>query len=127
VRFQLMLAWTLVVFGAGLWAGGAVGQSRPRMWSTVLLRTVGDDLPRKVAVQVNDDHWEPGAETGLHRHPGPTIIYVLEGELTEAAGTGSTLLKAGQAVWRPAGHEHNVRNPGGRPARALAVHLDPTR
>ncbi len=120
-----MLAWSLVVFGAGLWAGGAVGQSRPKMWTTVLLRAGAEDLPRKVGVQVNDDHWEPGAETGVHRHPGPTIIVVLEGELTEAAGTGTALLKAGQAVWRPARHEHNVRNAGGRPARALAVHLDP--
>lgn len=125
MRFQFMLAWTLVVFGAGLWAGGAAGQSRPKMWTTVLLRTGAENLPRNLAVQVNDDHWEPGAETGVHRHPGPTIIVVLEGELTEAAGTGTALLKAGQAVWRPARHEHNVRNAGGRPARALAVHLDP--
>jgi quercetin dioxygenase-like cupin family protein len=120
-----MLAWTLVVFGAGLWAGGAVGQSRPKMWTTVLLRTGAENLPRNLAVQLNDDHWEPGAETGAHQHPGPTIIVVLEGELTEAAGTGTALLKAGQAVWRPARQEHNVRNAGGRPARALAVHLDP--
>ncbi len=125
MRFQFMIAWTLVVFGAGLWAGGAVGQSRPKMWATVLLNTIADDIPRKVGVRVNDDHWEPGAETGAHRHPGPTIIYVLEGELTEAAANGSTVLKAGQAVWRPARHEHNVRNASGRPARALAVHLDP--
>jgi mannose-6-phosphate isomerase-like protein (cupin superfamily) len=35
------------------------------------------------------------------------------------------VLKAGQAVWRPAGHEHNVKNLTARPARAIAVHLDP--
>jgi hypothetical protein len=51
-----MIAWTLVVFGAGLWAGGAVGQPRPKMWATVLLDTVADDIPRKVGVRVNDDH-----------------------------------------------------------------------
>ena len=122
---RALIAWTLVVFGAGLWAGGTAGQPRPRMWASVLLSTVADGLPPKVALRVNEDHWDAGAETGAHRHPGPTIIYVLEGELTEAAGGRIVVLKAGQAVWRPARHEHNVRNAGGRPARALAIHLDP--
>ena len=120
-----LIAWTLIVFGAGLWGGNTLAQPRGRMWTNILLRSVADDIPRKVRVQVNDDHWEPGAETGTHRHPGPTIIYVLEGELSESAGSATTRLRAGEAVWRPARHEHNVRNIGGRPARALAIHLDP--
>jgi quercetin dioxygenase-like cupin family protein len=122
-----LIAWTVIVFGAGLWSGQTLAQPRARMWTNVLLRAVTEDLPRKVGVQVNDDHWEPGAETGTHRHPGPTIIYVLEGELSESAGGASTRLKAGEAVWRLAQHEHNVRNVSGRPARALAIHLDPVR
>ncbi len=125
MRRGWLIAWTLVVFGVGLWAGGALGQSRPRMWTAVLLRTVADSFPGRVVVQVNDDHWEAGAETGAHRHPGPTVIYVLDGELSEVAGGESTVLKTGQAVWRPARHEHNVKNVSGRPARALAIHLDP--
>ena len=36
-------------------------------------------------------------------------------------------LTAGHAYWRPAGQEHNVRNVSGKPARAIAVHLDPVR
>ncbi|HET8576169.1 MAG TPA: cupin domain-containing protein [Methylomirabilota bacterium] len=122
-----LIAWTLLVFAAGLWSGQTLAQPRARMWTKVLLRTVAEDIPPKAGVQVNDDHWEPGAETGTHRHPGPTIIYVLEGELSESAGGGTTRLKAGEAVWRPAHHEHNVRNAGSRPARAVAIHLDPVR
>jgi quercetin dioxygenase-like cupin family protein len=119
----------LLLFAAGIATGllvaSAASQARPRMWGDALLQITTDQIPRKVAVRVNDDHWEPYAETGQHRHPGPTIIYVLEGELSETAREGTSALKAGQAVWRAPQHEHNVRNLTGRPARALAIHLDP--
>lgn len=120
-----LLPWTLLVFAGGLAAGSAAGQAKPRMWADVLLQLTTSDIPRRVALRVNDDRWEPGAEAGQHRHPGPTLIYVLEGELSETTAEGTVKLKAGQAVWRPARHEHNVRNASGRPARALAIHLDP--
>jgi quercetin dioxygenase-like cupin family protein len=119
------IIWTLLVFAAGAGTGLGAAADKPRMWTTVLLRTATDELPRAAALQVNDDHWDAGAETGRHRHPGPTIIYVLEGELSETAREGTTTLRAGEAVWRPARHEHNVKNASGRPARALAIHLDP--
>ncbi len=124
-----LILWTLLVFaagvGIGLWAVPGRSESKPRMWSDSLLRMTTDQIPRRTALRVNDDHWEPGAETGRHRHPGPTIIYVLEGTLSETTPQGTTLLKAGQVVWRPAGHEHDVSNRTGHPARALAIHLDP--
>jgi quercetin dioxygenase-like cupin family protein len=95
------------------------------MWADALLTRTTSEIPRRVSLRVNDDHWDPGAEGGWHRHPGPTILYVMEGELSEATRQGTHTLKHGQAVWRPARHEHNVRNPGPGPARALAIHLDP--
>ena len=119
------IPWMLLAFAAGLLVAGAPGQTAPRMGTSVLLKTTTTQIPRSVALQVNDDRWEPGAETGRHQHPGPTLIYVLEGELSESTLEGTSTLKAGQAVWRPARHEHNVRNAGARPARAPAIHLDP--
>ncbi|MBI1958686.1 MAG: cupin domain-containing protein [Candidatus Rokubacteria bacterium] len=110
---------------AGLLAGSALSAAGPRMWADVLLTRTTSEIPRKVSLRVNDDHWDPGAEGGWHRHPGPTILYVIEGELSEATRQGTNTLKRGQAVWRSASHEHNVRNPGPGPARALAIHLDP--
>src|SRR5947207_4717732 len=119
------IAWTLLVFavgvGVGLGVASAAAQAKPRMWTAVLLQLATDEIPRQVALRVNDDHWEPGASTGTHRHPGPTIIYVLEGELSETTREGTARLKAGQAVWRAAQHEHDVRNGSARPARALAI------
>ncbi len=124
-----LIAWTLLVFaagvGTGVWTAPARSQATPRMWADALLRITTDQIPGRVTLQVNHDHWEPGAETGRHRHPGPTVIYVLEGELSETTPDGTTTLKAGQTVWRAARHEHDVRNVSGRPARALAIHLDP--
>ena len=126
---RLPMRWTLLVFAVGVGTGvlvaSAASQAKPRMWGDALLSITTDQIPRRVAVRVNDDHWEPGAETGKHRHPGPTIIYVLEGELSETTREGTVTLKAGQAVWRAPKHEHDVRNTTARLSRALAIHLDP--
>lgn len=107
---------------------GAVGQARPRMWADRLVDIVSDDIPRRTRVWVNVDHWDPGAETGRHTHVGPSILVLLEGELEETLGDGQTrTIKPGQGYWKPAHTEHNVKNPSGKPARAIAVHLDPAR
>lgn len=131
MRRRPLALGTLAVFAAGaaagLLAGSALSAARPRMWADVLLTRTTSEIPPVVRLRVNDDHWEPGAEGGWHSHPGPTILYVLDGELSEATRAGTSVLRQGQAVWRPARTEHNVRNPGPGPARALAVHLDPAR
>lgn len=126
-RLIVVLA-VLVAFAAGLVVGRARGQAKPRMWADVVLELTTDEIPRRTRVHTNIDHWEPGAETGRHTHPGPTVFVMLDGELEETLADGRTrTLKAGQAFWKPARTEHNVRNVGERPARAVAVHLDPAR
>jgi len=123
-----LLAWAgafLAGAAAGFSAGSAPSQSPPRMWAEVLLQRATDEIPRKVELHVRHDRWEPGAETGRHQHPGPAILYILEGELLEETRDGTVTLKPGQAVWRAARQEHNVRNRTGTLARALAIHLDP--
>jgi quercetin dioxygenase-like cupin family protein len=116
----------LAAFGAGIAVERASGQDKPRMWADVLLNVTARDIPTPTRVRVNTDHWEPGAETGRHSHPGPALLVILDGELVETFADGRTrALKAGQAVWNAARTEHNVRNAGARPARAIAVHLDP--
>ena len=119
-----VLLAALLAFAAGL----AVGQAKPRMWADVVLEVTTDQIPRRTHVRANVDHWEPGAETGHHEHPGPVVFVMLDGELEETLADGRTrILKSGQAVWKPPRQAHNVKNVGARPARALAVHLDPTR
>jgi quercetin dioxygenase-like cupin family protein len=98
------------------------------MWADVLLDVTTEEIPRHTRVRANLDHWEPGSETGRHEHPGPTVFVVLDGELEETLADGSRrILASGQAFWKRPRQAHNVRNASQRPARALAVHLDPVR
>lgn len=126
MRRSQMSGLVLGAFIVGILVGHAGGQAKPRMWADRVLDIVTDELPRKARVVANLDHWEPGAETGRHTHAGPTVFVLLEGELEETLADGRTrTLRAGQGFWNPARTAHSVRNKGGQPARALAIHLDP--
>jgi quercetin dioxygenase-like cupin family protein len=126
MRPALCVLALLVAFAAGMAVDPLAGQTRPRMWADLLLDLSIEEVPKRARVRVNLDHWEPGAETGRHTHPGPTVFVLLEGKLEEVLGDGRTrTLKAGQAFWKPARTDHNVKNVAGRRARAVAVHLDP--
>ena len=57
----------------------------------------------------------PGARLPRHRHVGDELIFVIEGALTDEAGT----VTAGNVVYRPNGCVHNVSTEHG--ATALAV------
>ena len=116
----------ILAFAAGVGVERGRAQAKPRMWADTILDVTTDQLPRRAQVRANLDHWEPGSETTRHTHPGPVVFVLLEGELEEVFADGRTrTLKAGQAYWKPPREEHNVLNRTGKPARALAVHLDP--
>jgi quercetin dioxygenase-like cupin family protein len=87
-----------------------------------LLREKLDGKQSKVTV------WEleraPGAASAPHRHPGPVLGYVLEGELEVALDDGPVkTYKAGQMWYEPARVLHRVsRNPSKtKPVRFLAI------
>jgi quercetin dioxygenase-like cupin family protein len=124
-----MFASLLLLAGsaAGIPLGFALSQALPQMRVEVLLEQVASDIPHPAKVQVHDDRWDPGAETGVHDHPGPAILAVIEGELVEETPTGRNILRSGNVVWRAAKQSHNVKNAGQRPARVLAIHFDPVR
>ena len=121
------LAAQLFLLGgaAGIPLGFALSQPAPQMRVQVLLQRHVSDIPLPANLEVRDDRWDPGAETGAHDHPGPVILAVIEGELVEEMPGGRNVLRAGQAFWRPARETHNVKNLGTRPARVLAIHFDP--
>jgi quercetin dioxygenase-like cupin family protein len=128
MRTRVAVLGILLAFAGGVAVGQARGQAKPRMWADVVLDVVTDEIPRRARVHTNVNHWDPGAETGRHTHPGPTVFVMLDGELEEIFPDGRTrTLKGGQAFWKPPKTDHNVKNVSGRPARALAVHLDPAR
>jgi quercetin dioxygenase-like cupin family protein len=55
----------------------------------------------------------PGGMAGRHFHPGPELIYVLEGTLMlEPDGQPPMTLKAGESAHMPAKHIHNAKHAG---------------
>jgi len=109
----------------GVPAGYVLSQTAPQMRVQVLLQHHVTDIPLPANLEVRDDRWDPGAETGTHDHPGPVILAVIEGELVEDTPSGRNIMRAGQVFWRPAHGSHNVKNASSTSARVLALHFDP--
>jgi beta-alanine degradation protein BauB len=66
-------------------------------------------------VIVTEWRFEPGAETGWHRHAHDYVVVCLTaGKLIAETSTGTieTELQFGQSYARPAGVEHNIVNAG---------------
>lgn len=73
--------------------------------------------------------FSPGAESKPHRHPGPVLVYVLEGSLELKAGDGPLkTVGVGETFYEATGVVHSVaRNPHPtQPARAIAFMLGKT-
>ncbi len=64
----------------------------------------------------------PGKEIGLHMHPVPLVVYMLEGELdVEVADGGKHKIPAGKAFLEVVNTWHNGINRGDTPAKFLVV------
>jgi quercetin dioxygenase-like cupin family protein len=128
MRHGTIMALLFLAGGAaGIPLGFALSQAAPQMRVQGVLQHRVADIPLPANLEVRDDRWDPGAETGIHEHPGPVILAVIEGELVEETSSNRNILRAGQVFWRPARETHNVKNISERPARALAIHFDPAR
>ena len=72
--------------------------------------------PGREVVQVRVD-FDPGYVSPRHTHPGEEIIYVIEGSLEyQLDGKPPVTLKAGEALFIPAGTIHSAKNVGSGPA-----------
>jgi len=64
----------------------------------------------------------PGEEVGLHLHPVPLVVYVMEGELdVEVAEGGKHKIPAGKAFLEVVNTWHNGINRGKVPVKFLVV------
>jgi len=67
-----------------------------------------------------------GGHTGWHSHPGPSIISVKSGQVTEEHADGSTHLHdAGTSFLEPANKVHIMRNLGTAELELVAVQILP--
>ena len=127
VRRVLVLA-----AGIGLAAAGMAGAQHDEKSRGSVRTLAGRDIAEKVdgkeakatAVEVT---LEPGQAGASHRHPGPVLGYVLEGEYEWAIDDQSAkMLKAGETFYEPAGCLHRVsKNPGKVKTRVLAWVIHP--
>ena len=120
----LVFGITAAVAGAALCGDDA---ARPKV-TVIAERDIAEKVDGKdakaTAVEVT---LEPGQAGDPHRHPGPVLGYVLEGEYEWAIDDQpAKVLKAGDTFYEPAGCLHRVsRNPGKVKARVLATVLHP--
>jgi quercetin dioxygenase-like cupin family protein len=126
-------AWIALVFAAGAFIGvGGMAVARHDEKETVktisswdIVEKLDGKEAKATVVQVT---LEPGQAGEPHRHPGPVIGYVLEGEYEWAIDDQpAKTLKAGDTFYEPTGCLHRVsKNPAAKgDTRVLAVVLHP--
>ena len=80
-------------------------------------------VPGREVIQVRVD-FDPGVAFGKHSHPGAEVAYVLEGTLEyQFEGKSPVMLKAGKALFIPAGTIHAAKNVGTGNAAELATYI----
>ena len=79
------------------------------------------NVPGREVIQVRVD-FDPGVAFG--KHPGAEVAYVLEGTLEyQLEGQPPVTLKAGEALFIPAGTIHAAKNVGTGNAAELATYI----
>jgi hypothetical protein len=80
-------------------------------------------------VLVRSFFYEPGAQTGWHRHPGPVFIQVIEGTVTffeaDDPNCEPIVVHAGEGYLDTGEHGHIGRNLSGANAKDLVVFFAP--
>jgi quercetin dioxygenase-like cupin family protein len=97
---------------------------RPALWAASINTLGQSDL------YVVDNKFPPGADTGWHSHPGPSLIFVVAGTVTNYMNTMNCMpmqYSAGQSFVDPGnGVVHMIRNEGTTPAETIAVQFIPS-
>ena len=121
MKEKLIVAVALMIAGGGLALNVAHSQ-QAGIKRTDLLQ---HDLiaPGREVVQVRVD-FAPGVGFPAHSHPGEEIAYVIEGVLEyRLEGRPPVTLKAGEALFIPAGTVHSAKNVGASNAAELATYI----
>jgi quercetin dioxygenase-like cupin family protein len=119
----------LALFTAGLALGQQTGPTDYRGVDEEVLAAI--DLAKEIGTVENRDLRvsraivAPGGHIGLHSHKGdPTIVYVLQGTLTNHHDDGTTQeYQAGQAFAEFGLRPHWVKNSGATPLIFIAANI----
>jgi anti-sigma factor ChrR (cupin superfamily) len=83
------------------------------MIPTIKAKMLWSDPATKRRVQLT--RFEPGATLPMHRHAGDELLYVIEGSISDEAGT----VAAGSVGYRPDGCTHSVTSKNGATVFAI--------
>jgi quercetin dioxygenase-like cupin family protein len=118
---RLMAVAVLLLVGGGLALLAAQGQPAGIKRTDVQRHDL--EVPGREVIQVRVD-FSAGAAFGRHSHPGAEVAYVLEGTLEyQLEGKPPVTLKAGEALFIPAGAIHAAKNAGTGNAAELATYI----
>ena len=121
MRTTRILAAAALIAGGGLALDAARSQQPGVTRADLLRHDLG--VPGREVVQVRVD-FVPGAVAPEHSHPGEEIAYVIEGLLEyRLEGKPPVTLKAGEALFIPAGTIHSAKNVGSGNAAELATYI----
>lgn len=127
-----MVGWKWGLVGIGIAAGGVIAaQHADHEQGTVKLLAARDIVEildgKKAKATAVEVILEPGQGSAAHRHPGPALGYVLEGEYEWGIDDKpSKVLKVGETFYEPGGCLHRVsKNPGKTRTRVLAWVIHP--
>ncbi|MBC7989661.1 MAG: cupin domain-containing protein [Luteimonas sp.] len=121
MKTTLITTLAALVFGGGLTFHAA--QAQPNGIKRVDIVRHDLHIPGQEFIQVRVD-FAPGAAFGRHSHPGVEVAYVLKGTLEyQLDGKLPVTLKAGEALFIPAGTIHAARNVGTEDASELATYI----
>jgi quercetin dioxygenase-like cupin family protein len=115
------MALAVLIVGRGLVAYVTPAQQTGIKRTDVQRHDLG--VPGREVIQVRVD-FDPGVAFGRHSHPGEEIAYVLEGTLEyQVEGRPPVTLKAGEALFIPAGTIHAAKNVGSGNGAELATYV----
>jgi quercetin dioxygenase-like cupin family protein len=148
MKSKWVWALLVVVLGVGLYGGSVLATPSSGLTTTILGKSLFDEIDLKAHtipadlwqarlkthglsdVYVVDNKLAPGGTTGWHSHPGPSLILVVAGAVTNYMGDDPTctghFYTAGQGFVDPgSGDVHMLRNAGSVQAETIAVQLLP--
>jgi quercetin dioxygenase-like cupin family protein len=107
--------WPALVVMLMLWLSSSLAFAQPQPPGPVVkyqFRTAGQPQPARFNLVHNLLHFDPGAATPFHQHPGQVLVTVLEGENTFNLNGVEKIYKAGDSFVELPGEVNQARNAG---------------
>ncbi len=149
MRSKWIWALLAVFFGVAVYAGAVLATPQTGVTTSTVAKSLFDEIdlnahtiPANVwqarlktkgqsDVYVVDNKFAPGGTSGWHSHPGPSLIFVVSGTISNYQGDDPSCTphpySAGSGFIDEGGDDvHMLRNDTGLPAETVAVQLLPT-